>query len=120
MRSATPRSIENRSILQVMLVSVDARGELANGGPTPIQDNSAKNSRTWEGAPVDLADLVNVVNVVIRGSAKLELCLVDVQRLDAMVEGGRRNAKSRGGSRCPGDTAPALGECGLNHLSLVP
>ena len=66
---------------------------------------------------VNLVNLVNVVNLVmLAASAKLELCLVDVQRLDAMVKGGRRNAEPRGSPRGPGDTAPALGERGFDDL----
>ena len=45
----------------------------------------------------NLVDLVNVVNLVIGRSAKLELRFVDVQRLDAMVKRGRWNAEPRGG-----------------------
>src|SRR5262245_25374783 len=120
MRSTTPRSMESLSILQVMLAWADQPGELANAGPGPVGDNSAKTTRSTAARPVNLADLVKCGECGESGrSAKLESCLVDAQRLDAMVERGWRNPKFRGGPRRPGDTPPALGKRRLDHLAFA-
>src|SRR5579864_6327296 len=71
--------------------------------------------------PANLADVVNVANLkkVVGTSAKLELRLVDTQRLDAMVKRGWWNAKLRSGPRTPGDTAPGCDERRFNELPLA-
>ena len=71
-------------------------------GQTERQPQLTKRCRKTTGPAdrglVNLGNLVNVVNLVMRWvSAKLELRLVDVQRLDAMVERGWRHAEPRGG-----------------------
>ena len=69
---------------------------------------------------VNPENLVNVVNLVsLADLAKLELSLVDVQRSDAMVQRGWGNSELRRSTGWPGDTAPAVGERGLDDLSFA-
>ena len=82
---------------------------MANGAPFEcdgkIRDRAVRSL-------VNLADLVNVVNSakLVEVLAKLELRLINTQRLNAMVKRGGRNAKLRRGSGPPRDAATGCGE----------